>query len=141
MGGQNEQAHFRSRNTNIRNISNLHTYRRVGHAKAVTKPYPNTTVSDEADTNFNMCSIGKNFIPIAYTNGSVDVYPYSEAYEPIENLHIVSGDTAYKHTDGNTYILVFQEYLYYGSHMKHNLINPNHIRFNSLYFYDNSDID
>ena len=39
--------------------------------------------------------------------------------------------------DGNTYILLFHESLYYGSQMKHSLINPNQIRSNVLVFYDN----
>ena len=78
----------------------------------------------------------KKVTPIVYTNRLADVYPYSEAYELIENVLIVSGDTAYYHTDGNTYIRLFHESLYYGSHMNHRLITPNHIRFNGLKFYD-----
>ena len=101
MGGQNEQEYLRSRNTNGRNISNVHTHRRFVHAKEVTDPDPNTTGSNEADTNADMCCFDQNFIPIAYTNRLEDVYPYSEAYEPIEDMPIVSGATAYNHTDGN----------------------------------------
>ena len=51
MGGQNEQAYLRSINMNDRNVYGIHTYRRVGHAKAVTDPDPNTTGSNEAYTN------------------------------------------------------------------------------------------
>ena len=69
MGGQNEQAYLRIRNTNGRNISNLHTHRRVGRAKALTETDPNTTSSNEADTNTNMCCLGQNIIPIAYKTG------------------------------------------------------------------------
>ena len=50
MGGRNEQAYFRSRNTNGRNISNVHTHRSVCRAKVVTDPDPNTTGSNESDT-------------------------------------------------------------------------------------------
>ena len=52
-------------------------------------------------------------------------------------MPIFYGDTAYDHMDGNNYILAFDDSLYYGSQMKHRLINPNHINFNGLYFYDN----
>ena len=52
-------------------------------------------------------------------------------------MPIVFRDKTYDHTDGNTYTLVLHESLYYGSHMKHSLINPNQIRFNGLDFYDN----
>ena len=82
-----------------------------------------------------------NFIPIAYTNWSKYVYSYSEAYDPIEILRIVSGDTSYNHTDGNTYIPIFRESIYYGSQMKHSFINPNQIRSNDLDFYYKPAID
>ena len=49
---------------------------------------------------------------------------------------IIYGTGAYDHTNGNTYIKVFHESLYYDSHMNHSLINPNHIRFNGLKSYD-----
>ena len=78
-----------------------------------------------------------NVIPITHKNRSSYVYPYSEVYEPIENVPIFSGATSYDHMDGNTYILAFHESLYYGSQMKHSLINPNHIRSSGLNFYDN----
>ena len=55
MGCQNEQAYFRSRNMNGRNISNVQTHRRVGRTKGVTDPDPNSTGSNEADTNAYTC--------------------------------------------------------------------------------------
>ena len=61
----------------------MHTHRRVGRAKAVTEPSPNTTGSNEADTNAYTFCFGQNFIPIAYTNRSADVYPYIEVYKNI----------------------------------------------------------
>ena len=81
MGGRNEQASLRSRNTNGRNISSMHTYRRVGRSKSVTYPNPNTTGSNGAYTNADTCRLVQNFIPIAYTNRSADVYPYIEVYK------------------------------------------------------------
>ena len=136
MGGRNEQASLRSRNPN-RHIQNVITKRRIGKAKASPEPAPNTVAANEADTNADTCCLGTNFIPILYTNRTADVYPYSDAYEPIENIPIVSGATAYDHPNGNTYILVFHEALYYGTQMKHSLINPNQIRFSGLDFFDN----
>ena len=62
----------------------MHTHRRVGCAKVVTEPDPNTTGPNEDDTNSNMCLLGQNCIPISYTNRLADVYPYIESYEPIE---------------------------------------------------------
>ena len=137
MGGQNEKASLISRNNNGRNISSMHTHRWVGRTKVVTEPDHNTTCSNEVDSNADTCCLGQNVIPIEYTNQSAGVYPFSETYDHIENVPIVSGNTAYDHTDGNTYILVFHESLDYVSHIKHSFINPNQSRSNVLYFYDN----
>ena len=101
------------------NISSIQNHRRVGRAKAVTDPDPNTTGSNESDTNADTCCLGQNCIHIAYPNRSADVYPYSEAYEPIENVPTISWATFYDQKDGDTYTLVFHESLYYGSQMKH----------------------
>ena len=55
----------------------------------------------------------------------------------IENVPIVTAATAFDHLDGNTYILIFHESLYYGTKMKHSLINLNQIRHCGLDFFDN----
>ena len=127
MGGRNEQADIRSRNTNNRGISNVIMKRRVGHARAMLEPDPNTRAQNEADTNANTCCLGHNFIHLHYTNWSADIYPYNDAYAPIENVTIVTAATAFNHSDGKIYILVFHESLYYGTKMKHSLINPNQV--------------
>ena len=137
MGSRNEQANLRSWNTNNRGISNVITKRRIGCAKAVSEPDPNTRAQNEADTNADTCCLGQNFIPLYYTNRSADVYPYSDAYAPMENIPIVTAATAFDHPDGNTYILVFHESLYYGTKMKRGLINPNQIHHCGLDFFDN----
>ena len=106
-------------------------------ASTMPEPAPNTVAVNEADSNADTCCLGKNFIPLQYTNKSADVYPYHDAYKPLENVPIVSAATAFDHHDGNTYILVIHEALYYGTKMNHSLINPNQIRFNGLDFFDN----
>ena len=100
-------------------------------------PPANVTAMNEADSNADTCCLGTNFIPLHYTNRTADVYPYHGDYKPLENVPIVSAATAYDHPNGQTYILVINEALYYGSKMNHSLINPNQIRFNGLDFFDN----
>ena len=99
--------------------------------------HPNTKVMNESDTNADTCCLGRNFIPLSYTNRSADVYPYHGDYKPLENIPIVSAATAYDHPNGQTYILVVNEALYYGEKMDHSLLNPNQIRFNGLDYFDN----
>ena len=79
--------------------------------------------------------------PLVYTNRYADLYPYNYAYDPIENVPIVSGATAYDHPNGTTYILVFHESMYYGTKMQHSLINPNQVRFHGLNFFDDTVCD
>ena len=58
MGGQNEQAYLKSKNTNGSNIPNVSTHRRVGRENSLTEPDPNTTGYYEADTNANIVCLG-----------------------------------------------------------------------------------
>ena len=91
MGGPNEQASLISINNNGRNITSMRTHIRVGRVKSVTEPAPNTTGSNKDDTNVDTCCLVQNFIPIEYKKRSADIYPYSEAFEPIKNVNIVYG--------------------------------------------------
>ena len=139
MGGRNEQAYQRQQGPGgYRRVRNVISKRVI--SKSITKMpelAPNTVANNEADTNADTCCLGKNFIPLSYTNRSADVYPYTDAYKPLENVPIVSAATAYDHDDGQTYIIVINKALYYGSKMDHSLINPNQVRFHGLDFYDN----
>lgn len=65
------------------------------------------------------------------------VYPYDDSYQPVINVPIVTGDTTYHHHDGNSYILVINEALYYGDRLRHSLINPNQIRQYCIGYWDN----
>ena len=52
--------------------------------------------------------------------------PFSDMYEPIKDVAIVSASTGSTSTTGRQYILVFHEYLYMPE-LYHNLINPNQL--------------
>ncbi len=126
MGGRNEQQQLRSRNSANRSASNVRSKRKVASYEStsnVSVPSEGTISDCEADTNADTCCLGSSFLPIAFTNRTADVYPYDSSYQPVTNVPIVSGATAYDHPDGNTYILVFHEALYYGSKLSHSLIN------------------
>ena len=45
--------------------------------------------------------------------------------------------SGHHHSDGNSYILVINEALYYGQRLKHSLINPNQIRYHDVDYWDN----
>ena len=99
---------------------------------------PGTSANNESDTNADTCCLGTNFIILQYTRRSADVYPYDTSYQPTTQVPIVTGATAW--TDPSTettYILVFNESLYFGPKLDHSLINPNQLRYNGVTFCDN----
>ena len=98
---------------------------------------PGTVADNESDSNADTCCLGKNFVITSVTNRTADVYPYDTSYQqPLVNVPIVSGATAFDDRQTNeTYILIFNESLYYGPKLGHSLLNPNQIRVNGLGFW------
>ena len=68
--------------------------------------------NNETDSNADTCCLGKNWIVLDYTMRTADVFPYDDSYDPITNVPIVSGATAYTDMDGTTFILVIHEALF-----------------------------
>ena len=92
------------------------------------EPKAGMTAENECNTNTDTCCLGKNYTILEYMRRTADVYAYDKSIKPIENVPIVSGATAWDdpHT-GETYILVINEALYYGTKLDHSLINPNQL--------------
>ena len=77
-------------------------------------------------------------IPIHYTTRSADVYGFLSSKGAVENIPIVTAATAYTcPKTGQTYVLLFHEFLWFGDLMDHSLINPNQIRHSGIGFWDN----
>lgn len=117
----------------------MRTGRRIAKASSkVKEPAAGTVALNETDSNADTCCLGQNFIVLSYTNRTADVFPYDSSYQPITNVPIVTGATAWDcPSTGSTYILVIHEGLYYGSTLDHSLINPNQIRHNGIDLWDN----
>ena len=140
MGGRNEQASLRSRNTNnIRAVvSKPRNVSLVDSALSYKEAPAGTEANNESDTNADTCCLGANFAVLSMTHRSADVFPYDKSYKPIQNVPIVTGATAWDDpTSGETFILVFHEALYYGAKLPHSLINPNQIRHQGHGYWDN----
>lgn len=104
----------------------------------ITEPKAGTVGINESDSNADTCCLGSNFIILRYTQRTADVYPYDSSYTPMTNVPIVTGATAWTDPyDNKTYILVFNESLYYGTKLDHSLLNPNQIRHNGIDLWDN----
>src|SRR5687767_385311 len=93
-------------------------------AQVYVEPEANTVAINKMDSNADTCCLGANFMVFSHTGRSANVYPYNNKYDPILNVPIVMGATAYNDKLTNTtYILLFHESLYYNKSLNHSLIN------------------
>ena len=140
MGGRNEQ-NSKSGPRQQRQIDQVKsTARKIGRVSSnVNEPIGGEIAMNECDTNADTCYLGTNFQVLAYTRRVADVYAYDASIEPIENIPIVTGATAWDDpATGETLMLVFYELLYYhGTKLDHSLINPNQVRSYGIPFWDN----
>jgi hypothetical protein len=111
--------------------------RRVSRTNGKSNTIPREPVYStlEMDTHADTCVLGPNFVVLHYT---CDVSPYTEVYESVKAVPIVSGATAW--TDertGLTYILVVNEALWMPDTVTSSLINPNQLRAYGITVQDN----
>jgi hypothetical protein len=92
----------------------------------------------ELDSHADTIVLGSNFVILSHTGRECDVSPYTEAYNAITDVPIVTGATAWTCPEtGDTLILVFHESLWMGDIMDHSLINPNQLRHYGIQVQDN----
>ena len=92
----------------------------------------------EMDSHADTIVCGANCIIMHYTGKECDVSPYTDAYEAIKSVPIVTAATAYDDPDtGETTILVLNEAIWMGDKMQHTLINPNQLRAYGVSVQDN----
>ena len=130
-----------------RMVSRLTTVRRrvstmkVSAAKTLTNMCPAVPVEAriECDSHADTCVLGRNFVVLGYTGRECDVMPYSENYDAVSAVPIVSGGTAFTdQTTNETVILVVNEALHMPDQVEHSLINPNQLRAFGSIVQDNS---
>jgi hypothetical protein len=91
----------------------------------------------EADTHADTTVVaGKNCVALHFTERSCGVQPYSDEYEPIPDVPIVTAATGFTSKNGMAYILVFPEALYMPN-LDHSLFNPNQLRHFGTVVQDN----
>ena len=81
----------------------------------------------ELDSHADTTVAGRNCTVVHYTERSCDVSPFSDTYEPMKNIPIITAAPGFTSTTGRQNILVFNEALYIKD-MDHTLINPNQLR-------------
>ena len=80
------------------------------------------TARCEIDNHVDTCCLGKNFIPLAYTNRVCDVHAFTDQVDAVSNIPVVTGATAAVLPNDKTVILAVHQGLYFGEQMPHSLI-------------------
>jgi Reverse transcriptase (RNA-dependent DNA polymerase) len=107
-------------------------------SRVVTKPNPIVYGKMELDSHADTVVLGRNCTILSYTGRECDVSPYTDFYDAIKGVPIVSGASAWTcQTTGETFILVFHEALWMGDTMDHSLVNPNQLRHFGITVQDN----
>ena len=91
----------------------------------------------EIDNHADTCCFGPNFAIPYLTGVKCTVSAFSKEHETMQDIEVASAYTAYDNPDnGRTYILEFNEGLWFGNRMDHSLINPNHLRMTGISLCD-----
>jgi hypothetical protein len=90
----------------------------------------------ELDSHADTTVAGKNCVAISFTDRACKVQPYSDSYEPIDNVPIATVATGYTAKNGLNYIIILPEALYMPD-LDHSLVNPNQLRHFGTTVHDN----
>ena len=83
----------------------------------------------ELDSHADTSVAGCNMVVLEDTGQTVSVAPFTGEYNALKGIPIVSAATAYDcPTNGETYLLVFNECLYFGERLPVSLLCPNQLR-------------
>lgn len=92
----------------------------------------------EMDSHADTCVLGKNFVQLHSTGRECDVFPYTDEYDGIKGVPIVTGGTAWTcQKSGETFVLVVNEGLWMPDQVPHSLVNPNQLRSFGVTVQDN----
>ena len=87
-----------------------------------------TEGSIELDNHVDTIVLGANCVILSHTGQSCEVMPYSDTYDAITNVPVITGATLWTSPhDGDEFILVFNEALWMGNTLQHMLVNPNQL--------------
>ena len=125
------QSNSKVQSGDRRQIAGAHTDRINDPSEA------NVTGQCELDNHADTCCLGQNFIPLYYTGKVCDIAPFLNELPNQQDVPICMGATAFDDGNGTTTILIINEVLWFGEHMKHSLINPNQVRAHGISLCNN----
>ena len=110
----------------------------IGATKRNLVPEEATVGTMELDSHADTTVFGRNFLVISYTGRECDVSPYTDNYDSVKGVPIVTAATAWTcQESGQTFILIIHEGLWMGDMMPNSLINPNQLRAHGCTVQDN----
>jgi len=87
----------------------------------------------ELDSHADTCGVNDTAYILEYTNRVVEVAPFSDSWQAMEEIPIIRAALAYDDpVTGETFILMVGQALYFGDKLKHTLLNPNQMRANGV---------
>ena len=102
-------------------------------ASTANRP-PNDTEVDtegrlEPDSHADTMVAGANMLCLVFTGQTCTVKPFTDKYEPVVDVPVVTAATAFDHPcTGETIILMFHQALWFGTLVSNSLITPNQVR-------------
>jgi len=91
----------------------------------------------ESDSHADTCALGANLMLVNETDSQCTVHPFNASYEPLKQIPIGTGATAYDDKIiGETTILIVNQGLWFGLAMRNSLICPQQVRSYGLTFCD-----
>ena len=92
----------------------------------------------ELDSHADTIVLGANCVILSHTGQSCEVMPYSDTYDTITDVPVVTGATLWASPyDRDEYILIFNEALWIGNTLQHMLVNPSQLRAYGTTIQDN----
>ena len=67
---------------------------------------PGVASTCEIDSHADTCCMGRNFVPLAFTDEVVNVTPFTDRYTALRDVPIATGATHIQLHDGSEYVLV-----------------------------------
>ena len=92
----------------------------------------------DLDSHADTIVLGANCVILSHTGQSCEVMPYSDTYDAITDVPVVTGATLWTSLhDRDEYILIFNKALWMGNTLQHTLVNPNQLRAYDTTIHDN----
>ena len=90
------------------------------------------------DSHADTIVLGANCVILSHTGQSCKLMPYSDTYDAITDVPVVTGATLWTSPhDRDKFILIFNEALWMGDTLQHTVVNPNQLRAYGTTIQDN----